>query len=170
MKKPATQHPAASGKIGARMARMPSVSQPSPGGRGSYDVHDEVFFHSASGPRSGRVVAHGQHGCTVDEPGGSRHQVTWDAVLGLKGRKTFPARVVDHGAGGAILEREDGSRFFAAGDVPVAADPDDLSCDEVLQKADEIARLGERISLLAAAPLSAIPPPGMLLLWGCDVS
>jgi hypothetical protein len=83
--KPASKHPAVTGgKIGARMARLGGEpNKPTtPGGRGGYDVDDEVFFtHASGGPGSGRVVCHGQHGCTVDDAGGARHQVTWDRVL-----------------------------------------------------------------------------------------
>ncbi len=86
--KPASKHPAVTGNraLTSRMAKNPADKKPSPGGRGSYDLDDEVFFQGADGPRSGRVVSHGQHGCTVDEPCGKRHQVLWDGVLGLNPR------------------------------------------------------------------------------------
>jgi len=178
--KPASKHPAVTGggKISARLSQLggnAASKKPKPtpamGGRGGYDVDDEVFFtHASGGPRSGRVVSHGAHGCTVDEPCGKRHQVTWDRVLGLKGRKTWPARVVERGLSGSILEREDGTRFFTSGDVPVAEEPDALTLDaggqdELLQKADGIARLGERIDLLAIAPAPALPAGLLPLLW-----
>lgn len=168
--KPASQHPAVTGNraLASRMAKNPADPKPSRGGRGDYDLDDEVFFRGADGPRSGRVVSHGQHGCTVDEPCGKRHHVLWESVLGLKGRKTYPAKVVDRGSAGSILERADGSRFYVAGEVPLAEEPDDLSADEVLQKADELARLGERIALLAVAPARSIPA-GLPLLWGLHV-
>lgn len=172
--KPASKHPAVTGggKIGARLSRMgsqPPMGQT--GGRGSYDVDDEVFFtRPAGGPHSGRVVAHGQHGCTVDDAGGQRHQVAWDCVLGLKGRKTFPARVVERGLSGAILEREDGSRFYVNGDVPVAEEPDALTLDEsgedeLLQKAARLARLWRRIEQTPRLPAKGVP-----LLWSGRVS
>lgn len=175
MKNPATIHPAVqrpqapASKLDARVARQQRGPEQPMGGRGSYDVDDEVFFTGRSGPMSGRVVCHGQHGCTVDDATGARHQVRWDSVLGLRGRKTFPARVVDRGSSGAIMEREDGSRFYVGGDVPVAEDPDDLALDEVMQKADAVARLGERIALLGVASPRADMSDGMPVLWSADV-
>lgn len=175
MKKPATNHPAVrrppapASKLDARMAHQQRGSEQPMGGRGGYDVDDEVFFSGKSGPMSGRVICLGQHGCTVCDSTGERHQVLWESMLGLKGRKTFPARVVDRGSSGSIMEREDGSRFYVSGDIPVAEDPDDLEFDEVMHKADTVARLGERIALLGAPSLRADVLGGMPLLWGADV-
>ena len=186
--KPASQHPAVSGATGALAARTRQVQggsgdalarrTPAAGKRaaaaqpgGSYDVDDEVFFRHAEGPRSGRVVARGRHGCTVDEPCGRRHQIAWDGFLGLKGRQTYPARVVDRGAGGAIMEREDGRRFFVAGDVPAAEEPDALSWDESgtpapLEKADPVALLGHAIAGFGARwSAEVLEPPARPLLF-----
>lgn len=55
--KSASKHPAVTGKIGARMSANPANKPTTPGGRGGYDVDDEVFFtHQSDGPSSGRVV------------------------------------------------------------------------------------------------------------------
>lgn len=60
--KPASKHPAVTGKIGARMSANPANKPTTPGGRGGYDVDDEVSFtHQSGGPSSGRVVCHGVH-------------------------------------------------------------------------------------------------------------
>lgn len=82
-----------------------------------------MFFHrDGAGPHAGRVVAHGVHGCQVEDDGGSRHKVLWGRVLGLKKRAARTGKVVDRGESGAILEHEDGRRIFVAGDLGV---PDD---------------------------------------------
>lgn len=166
-------------KIDARMKRIGGQDQkPGRASMPGYDLDDEVFFRGDKGPLSGRLVSRGKHGCTVDEPCGKRHQVQWDGLLGLKTRKTYPARVIERGSGGAILERQDGARFFVAGGVPGPDEPEDvLSYDESgfvngaqLQKSDTLARLEECLALLAVPPAPRRLPAGLPLLWGGDVS
>lgn len=168
MKLPASRHPAIAGdKILARMSRM-GISGRHPFAS-SYEVGDDVFFTHQNGPQSGRVIASGRHGCTVCDSSGGQHRVKWADMLGLKGRKTFAARVVDRGTGGAIMEREDGSRFYVSGAIPDWQEADILSPDdpfeqEMLTKADAIARIQERIDLvrrMARRPRVS----GLHLLW-----
>lgn len=76
---------------------------------------DDVFFHHPErGAMSGRVLACGVHGATIQNDAG-RHQVHWCNVRGHKARAEMKASVVEHGDDGAILEFEDGSRRFVNG-------------------------------------------------------
>lgn len=154
--------------IDARLQRRGDAEQPGSG----YSEGDEVYFRGDKGPLSGRVLARGKDGCTVACADKKRHKVLWGSVLGLRSRRSYSGRVVDRGAAGSIIERDDGTRVFVAGDLPVPDEPaalafdDDgrrLSADDV-RKADAIARLRERIDLLAAAPARR-PRAGVPLLW-----
>ena len=75
------------------------------------DVGDEVYINHAKGPRAGRVVAHGEHGATVDCDG-ERHKVGWKHVLGAKKRATQHYNVVDQGEDGMIVEDAAGMRRY----------------------------------------------------------
>jgi hypothetical protein len=82
-------------------------------------VDDHVFYHrDGAGPRAGRVVAHGVHGCTVEDERGGRDKVRWARVLGVKTKAVKAGKVVDRGQDGAIVEHEDGRRVFVAGELP----------------------------------------------------
>src|SRR3546814_11539678 len=80
---------------------MTDAKKPAPG----QDVYpgDEVFFDHRAGPLSGRVLAYGRHGCTVDVAG-KRHKVEWGRVLGHKKRAKLDVRVLDHGEDGMVVE------------------------------------------------------------------
>lgn len=89
-----------------------------PGNTHGVGVDDHVFFHrDGAGPHAGRVVAHGVHGCQVEDDGGARHKVRWARVHGLKKRAVKAGKVVDQGEAGAIVEHEDGRRVFVGGDM-----------------------------------------------------
>ena len=72
---------------------------------------DEVFFHRRGTPVVGKVLAAGQHGCTV-EHGGKRHKVKWEHVSGHKKRAVQRYRVVEKGEDGLIVEDDGGRRRF----------------------------------------------------------
>lgn len=96
-----------------------------PGNQHGVGVDDHVFFHrDGAGPHAGKVLAHGVHGCLVDD-GSTRHKVRWGRVLGLKQRAVLPSKVVDRGVGGAILEHSNGRRVFVAGDLSEAGVEDE---------------------------------------------
>src|SRR3546814_7689940 len=88
---------------------MTDAKKPAPG----QDVYpgDEVFFDHRAGPLSGRVLAYGRHGCTVDVAG-KRHKVEWGRVLGHKKRAKLDVRVLDHGEDGMVVEDASGRRRF----------------------------------------------------------
>jgi predicted ABC-type ATPase len=81
--------------------------QPPPG----IAVGDELYFRHESGPRAGRVVAHGKHGCTLEHDG-SPCKVKWEHVLGHKKRAAQHYTVVDQGEDGMIVEDANGKRRF----------------------------------------------------------
>lgn len=83
---------------------------------------DEVYFDCASGPRAGRVLASGRHGCTVECGKGKRHKVKWDKVLGHKKRSEIRYEIVEEGEDGMIVKDASGRRRFIG--VPAADAPE----------------------------------------------
>jgi len=75
------------------------------------EVDDEVFVDHASGPRVGRVIAHGKHGATIDIDG-EQHRVPWARVLGAKKRAEKRYTIIDEGEDGMIVEDASGKRRF----------------------------------------------------------
>lgn len=153
-------------------ANKPHHEGAAPGQNPGVGVDDHVYFqHDKMGPHFGRVIAHGQHGCTVEDPARQRHQVRWARVLGLKARAVHPMKVADQGVGGAILEHEDGRRVFVAGElpVPVPATPLDLSSleDEArMAKALRADALDAMLASLRQRPLHrTVPADGLPLLF-----
>ncbi len=76
-------------------------------------IGDEVYINHASGPLTGRVLAHGEHGCTV-ESGGKQHRVPWQHLLGHKRRARQEYHVEDEGEDGMIVRDRHGRRQFLA--------------------------------------------------------
>lgn len=72
---------------------------------------DEIYFRHHQGPKSGRVVSSGKHGCLVDADGG-RHKVRWEAVHGHKLRIDANYSVVDSGEDGCIVQDGTGRRRY----------------------------------------------------------
>ena len=75
------------------------------------DVGDEVYINHVKGPRAGKVVAHGEHGATVDVDG-TRHKVGWKHILGAKKRAVQHYNVIDEGEDGMIVEDAAGMRRY----------------------------------------------------------
>jgi hypothetical protein len=75
------------------------------------DVGDEVYINHADGPCAGKVVAHGEHGATVDVDG-KRHKVGWKHILGAKKRAVQHYNVIDQGEDGMIVEDAAGMRRY----------------------------------------------------------
>jgi predicted ABC-type ATPase len=73
--------------------------------------HDEIYFRHASGPKTGKVLSRGAHGCVI-EADGSRHKVRWENFLGHKVRVRPDVRVVDKGEDGFLVESRAGERRF----------------------------------------------------------
>lgn len=74
---------------------------------------DEVYVNHASGPMTGRVLSHGEHGCWV-ESGGKRHKVPWQHLLGHKRRARQEYSVVDEGEDGMLVQDRNGRRQYLA--------------------------------------------------------
>lgn len=77
---------------------------------------DVVYFDHPSGALSGRVLAHGKHGCTIECKGGKRHKVKWEKVLGHKKRAALRGGVLEKGGDGMIVKDANGRRRFIATD------------------------------------------------------
>jgi hypothetical protein len=75
------------------------------------DVGDEVYINHVKGPCAGKVVAHGEHGATV-EVDGKRHKVGWKHLLGAKKRAAQHYNVIDEGEDGMIVEDAAGMRRY----------------------------------------------------------
>lgn len=112
-------------------------------------VGDEVYFHKAGAPLSGKVVATGRHGCTV-EHGGEHHRLKWEHVAGHKKRAQQRYNVVDHGEDGMIVQDGAGKRRYLAM-------PNEAKEDPMVMKSS-----GQRPYLLfmKAALVTGGAPPG----------
>lgn len=102
-------------------SKLPKQQQPvrKPG----VEIGDHVYFEHADGPRSGRVAAHGKHGCTIDCDG-EHHKIKWERVLGHKKRAQQRYSVIDEGEDGMIVQDAAGQRRFLS--VPPDASEDQL--------------------------------------------
>lgn len=99
-------------------SQKPDEAAPRPG----VAVGDDLYFKHAGQPCAGRVMAHGQHGCTLDHDGKQR-QVKWEHVLGHKKRATQRYSVVDQGEDGMIIEDANGARQFIGVDNEARENP-----------------------------------------------
>lgn len=96
------------------MPKPPEKSEPA---ARDVEAHDEVYFRHASGPKAGRVLARGKHGCII-EADGRRHKVKWDGLLGHRVRVRSDMKVVDQGEDGMIVASADGRRRYVHDPVP----------------------------------------------------
>ena len=74
---------------------------------------DVVYFHKSGSPVTGKVLAAGKHGCTVEHEG-QQHKVKWEHVSGHKSRAPQKYAVIDHGEDGMIVQNQHGHRRFLA--------------------------------------------------------
>lgn len=88
---------------------------------------DEVFFHKAGTPVSGKVVCVGQHGCTVEHEG-KHHKVKWEHLAGHKKRAQQRYRVLEQGEDGMIVADQTGRRRFVG--IPPEARQESLVLDD----------------------------------------
>lgn len=70
---------------------------------------DEIYFHKSGQPVSGKVLAAGKHGCTVEHEG-KPHKVKWEHVAGHKKRAQQRYTVVEEGEDGIIVQDASGKR------------------------------------------------------------
>lgn len=108
------------------MAKGP-IKKPAKGKAGEAEAppdverDDEVYFRHASGPKVGRVLSRGAHGCVI-EADGSRHKVRFADIHGHKKRISPEVKVVDQGEDGMLVEDRAGKRRFIS-DVIGAEEP-----------------------------------------------
>lgn len=143
---------------------------PAKSANAGYGVDDHVFFrHEQHGPKSGRVIAHGVDGCTVEDETKARHNVHWHRVLGLKSRESYPSSIVERGVGGSILQHEDGRRVFVSGELPVAEMPSSTKLSSLqdgarMAKAQRFAALDDMVKSLRVRPALVAPAVALPLL------
>lgn len=78
---------------------------------------DELYYrHPRLGAISGKVLAHGEHGCTL-QCGKQRHKVKWANVLGHKQRAPQEFMVVEEGEDGLVVSDRKGRRRFVGRSV-----------------------------------------------------
>lgn len=108
------------------MAKSP-MKKPAKGKAGEAEAppdverHDEVYFRHAKGPKVGRVLSRGEHGCVI-EADGERHKVYFKDIHGHKKRISPEVKVVDQGEDGMLVEDRSGKRRFVS-DVIGAEEP-----------------------------------------------
>lgn len=95
------------------MTFKPPKPQAAPEPRADVEVGDHLYVHHLGQPCTGKVMAHGKHGVTVDV-GGQHHKVKWDKVLGHKQRIGQAYSIVDQGEDGMLVEEPGGRRRFIA--------------------------------------------------------
>lgn len=115
------------------------TKKPKPGDKKAVEApdierHDEVYFRHASGPMVGRVLARGEHGCTI-EADGKRHKVKWDSYLGHKVRVRQEVKVVDQGDDGMLVEDRSGRRRFIRDSMDQPAEEPGLTKPVTMAKA-----------------------------------
>lgn len=117
---------------------------------------DELYFHHAGQPVSGRVLCHGEHGCTIDHDGEHR-KVYWSDVLGHKRRAQKKFEVVDEGEDGAIVKDGTGKSRFVAGPVPKPAPKKPGAKPKDMEELERHVR--------EAAPIAKALPAGRVLFF-----
>jgi predicted kinase len=117
---------------------------------------DHIFFRTPKGPATGKVLARGKHGVTLDHEG-KRRTVRWDDIHGHKSKVQSSVRVVDQGEDGLIVEDEGGQRRFVRD--PLNPTPEDPHMAKSLMPV--VLLFGRSNDLLKAA--GAPPRPGLQL-------
>ena len=107
-------------------------TKPQPGKPVSANCGDEVYFHRAGQPVSGKVVAAGRHGCTVDH-GGKHHKLKWEHLVGHKKRAPQRYTVLEEGEDGLIVADGTGRKRYVG--IPPEARAEQLALeDQVIAK------------------------------------
>lgn len=88
---------------------------------------DEVFFHKAGQPVSGKVLCAGRHGCTVEHEG-KPHKVKWEQLAGHKKRAMQRYKVLEKGEDGLIVQDGSGARRYVG--IPPEAKSEHLELEK----------------------------------------
>ena len=121
--------------------------------------HDEVYFRHVAGPKVGRVLSRGSHGCVI-EADGERHKVRWEHFLGHKVRVRPDVRVVDKGEDGFLVESASGERRFVRDPLGVVTPEPEPMKKSLLPV---VLFVGEPELLLKAAGREIKNRPGLVL-------
>lgn len=108
----------------------PEPSKPKKPGQAaiqSANKGDEVYFHRSGQPVSGKVLAAGRHGCTI-EHGGKNHQVKWEHLVGHKKRAAQRYTVVEEGEDGMIVKDGTGRKRYVG--IPPEARQEQLALQD----------------------------------------
>lgn len=127
-------------------AKQPNVSRP------HVEPGDEIYFHHKGTPYTGKVLAHGEHGCTVEFPKGGRCKVRWDSYAGHRKRTQPELSIVDQGEDGFVAKEGPSGRMRYVHD-PLDGPEDE---GEDLTKAFEPTNAIERLILMRRGQESAL--------------
>lgn len=83
---------------------------PAPKDRPHVEHGDQVYFQHKGEPYRGKVLSHGEHGCTVELNTGARHKVRWENLLGHHTRGQIAFEIVEQGEDGFIVA-DPGGRY-----------------------------------------------------------
>jgi hypothetical protein len=101
----------------------PKAAKPVP----SANHGDEVYFHKSGVPCSGRVLATGKHGCTVEHEG-KHHKLKWEHIAGHKKRAPQRYTVEEEGEDGMIVKDANGKRRLVT--IPPEARKEQLKLEK----------------------------------------
>lgn len=117
------------------MTPQSKPAKPRDGQPVSANCGDEVYFHKAGQPVSGKVLAAGRHGCTIDH-GGKQHKVKWEHLVGHKKRAPQRYTVVEEGEDGLIVADGTGRKRYVG--IPPEARTEQLALvDPVVTKSSK---------------------------------
>lgn len=113
------------------MIAQPSRPKPKDGQPTSANCGDEVYFHKSGQPCSGKVVAAGRHGCTVEHDG-KHHKIKWEHLVGHKKRAPQRYTVLEEGEDGLIVADANGRKRYVG--IPPEARTEQLALQDPVVK------------------------------------
>lgn len=121
------------------MPKTPDQAKPGAqaGARPMVERGDHLYFKARGKPFTGKVLSHGEHGCTL-EVKGQKHKVRWEHVLGVKMRVQPALSIVDQGEDGFVAKDQHSGKLRYVHD-PIGVGEDDLEQEDTLTKALQLA-------------------------------
>ncbi len=118
---------------------------------------DELYFRDSKGaPWTGKVLSHGEHGCTVKLHNGKRHQVRWDGVLGHRRRTQPELSIVDQGEDGFVAKDRASGRLRYIAD-PLEEDEGDEPMAKALSPIERLVQMHRSKETLLTKALKGAP-------------